>query len=43
MCQEQACKPVKEIVALEIDVASSAPPSAPAGNTPRKTKAPKPH
>lgn len=27
MCQEQACKPVKETVALEIDVAEAAPPT----------------
>jgi hypothetical protein len=40
MCQEQACKPVKETVALEIDVAAaSAAAPAPGANPAKKSKA----
>jgi hypothetical protein len=38
MCQEQACKPAKETVALEIEVASTVPPS-PAVGLNKKSKA----
>jgi hypothetical protein len=37
MCQEQACKPVKETVALEIDVAKPGVPPAPPAKGSRKT------
>ena len=44
MCQEQACKPEKETVALEIEVAAAGAPSpgGPAGKekAPGKAKAP---
>jgi len=40
MCQEQACKPVKETVALEVDVATAAaPPSPAAGGATKKARA----
>jgi hypothetical protein len=40
MCQEQACKPVKETVLLEIEVASAAPSTAPGKSTRTKKNAP---
>jgi hypothetical protein len=43
MCQEQACKPVKETVALEIDVASATPPAAATGKSTRAKKNPSAH
>jgi hypothetical protein len=39
LCQEQACKPIKETRSLNIDVSAAAPPPAPAkAKAGKKTK-----
>ena len=41
LCQEQACKPVKETLSLNIDVSAAAPAPAPAKAKPAKKAKPK--
>jgi len=41
MCQEQACKPVSETVAFDVDVAAPAPAGAPAPAPKAAAKSPK--
>ena len=38
LCQEQACKPVKETLALAVDITPAAPAAAPAAKVAKKTK-----
>ena len=38
LCQEQACKPVKETLALAVDITPAAPTAAPAAKVAKKTK-----
>jgi hypothetical protein len=38
LCQEQACKPVKETLSLNIDVSAAAPEAAPKGKAAKKAK-----